>query len=112
MLDTTKDAGRGQVCLYRRLDHLRVSGYIQAQYQGKAQTDGCITYASGDSVMLTAPYYSTTPNFLPRTGSPALTGANYTGMNAFFTVGTFRGAMGTTNWTMGWTEWDPQNKAY
>lgn len=83
-----------------------------AQIQAKAQADGCITYASGDSVMLTSPYYSTTPNFLPRAGSPALTGASFAGMNAFFTVGTFRGAMGATNWTSGWTEWDPQNKAY
>jgi hypothetical protein len=33
-------------------------------------------------------------------------------MNAFFTAGTFRGAMGTTNWTANWTNWDPQNKAY
>jgi hypothetical protein len=61
---------------------------------------------------LTLPYYSTNPNFLPKAGAPALTGASYTGMNAFFTVGTFRGAMGTTNWTAGWANWDPQATAY
>jgi hypothetical protein len=83
-----------------------------AQMQAKALGEGCLTYTSADSARLTAPFYSTSPNFLPATGSPALTGANYTGMNAFFTTGTFRGAMGTNNWTASWTEWNPQNKAY
>jgi len=83
-----------------------------AQLKAKAEAEGCITYASGDDVQLTAPFYSTSPNFLPKTGSPALTGANYTGLNAYFTTGAFRGAMGATNWTAGWTNWDPQTAAY
>jgi hypothetical protein len=83
-----------------------------ALIKAKAESEGCITYTSGDDVMLTAPYYSITPNFLPKTGSPALAGASFTGMNSFFTSGTFRGAMGATNWATTWTEWDPQNKAY
>ncbi|MEY4336997.1 MAG: hypothetical protein RLZZ45_1916, partial [Bacteroidota bacterium] len=58
------------------------------------------------------PYYSTAPNFLPKTGSPALTGVSFTGMNAFFTAVTYKGAMGNTDWTTKWTNWDPQNKAY
>jgi hypothetical protein len=39
-------------------------------------------------------------------------------MNSYFikTSGnnalTFRGAMGATDWTIGWTNWDPQNTAY
>jgi hypothetical protein len=61
---------------------------------------------------LTSPFYSITTNFLPATGSPALTGASFTGMNSFFTSTTFRGAMGTTDWTTGWAVWDPQNKSY
>jgi hypothetical protein len=83
-----------------------------AAMQTKAESEGCITLASGDDAKLTSPYYSTSPNFLPATGSPALTGASFTGMNAFFTTVAFRGAMGTTNWTDKWTNWDPQNKAY
>ena len=83
-----------------------------AQVKTKAESEGCITYASGDDVQLSSPYYSTTPNFLPKTGSPALTGASFTGMNSFFTSTTFRGAMGTVNWTDKWTNWDPQNAAY
>ena len=78
----------------------------------KAEAEGCITLTSADSARLNSPYYSTSPNFLPVSGSPALTGASFTGMNAFFTTGTFRGAMGTNNWTANWTEWNPQNKAY
>ena len=83
-----------------------------AQLRAKAEAEGCIVYTDPTGAQLTSPFYSTTPNFLPASGSPALTGASFTGMNAFFTAGTFRGAMGTTNWTANWTNWDPQNKAY
>jgi hypothetical protein len=47
MLDTTKAAGRGLVSMYRRFDHLRVSGYIQAQYQ-RATSEGADGYSGGD----------------------------------------------------------------
>jgi hypothetical protein len=80
--------------------------------QTKAEGEGCLTLANADDAQLTLPYYSTNPNFLPKTGSPALTGASFTGLNAFFTTGTFRGAMGTNNWTTGWANWDPQATAY
>jgi hypothetical protein len=83
-----------------------------AQIQTKAQSEGCITLATSAAAELTSPFYSTAPNFLPKTGSPALTGASFTGMNSFFTPTTFRGAMGTTNWTTGWANWDPQNASY
>jgi hypothetical protein len=78
----------------------------------KAEANGCITYTDPTAIQLTSPFYSTTPNFLPVTGSPALSGSSFTGMNAFFTSTTYRGAFGTTNWTSGWTNWDPQNAAY
>lgn len=83
-----------------------------SQIQTKAESEGCITLATAAAAGLTSPFYSTTPNFLPATGSPALTGASFTGMNSFFTPTTFRGAMGTTNWTTGWANWDPQNASY
>ncbi len=83
-----------------------------AQIQTKAQNEGCITLATSAAADLTNPFFSTTPNFLPKTGSPALSGASFTGMNSFFTPTTFRGAMGTTNWTTGWANWDPQNASY
>lgn len=83
-----------------------------AQIQTKAESEGCITLANSAAAQLTSPFYSTNPNFLPVTGSPALTGSSFSGMNAFFTSTTYRGAMGTTNWTSGWCNWDPQNAAY
>lgn len=57
----------------------------------------------------------TSPNLLPATGSPLLTGASFTNprlTDSFFTAVTFRGAFGTTNWTSGWCNWDPQNTVY
>jgi hypothetical protein len=79
----------------------------------KAESGGSVTMATADEAMLNAPFYSTAPNFLPKTGSPALTGVSFTGMNSYFVATTFRGAMGTADWTTGgWANWDPQNKAY
>jgi len=86
--------------------------FSAAQMRTKAESEGCIVYDNPTGIMLTSPFYSTNPNFLPQTGSPALTGASFTGMNPFFTSTTFRGAFGTSNWTTGWAEWDPANKAY
>ena len=83
-----------------------------AQIQAKAEAEGCITLATSAAAQLTSPFYSTAPNFLPVTGSPALAGSSFAGMNAFFTSTTYRGAFGTNNWTSGWTNWDPQNAAY
>lgn len=61
-----------------------------------------------------ASFNLTAPNFLPQTGSPLLTGAIWDGKgaDAFFTKETFIGAFGTTDWTKGWTNWDPQNANY
>lgn len=83
-----------------------------AQIQTKAENEGCVTLASSAAAELTNPFFSATPNFLPKTGSPALMGSSFAGMNPFFTPTSFRGAMGTTDWTIGWTNWDPQNKSY
>jgi len=83
-----------------------------AQIQTKAESEGCVTLANSAAAQLTSPFYSTSPNFLPATGSPALSGSSFTGMNPFFTSTTYRGAMGTNNWTSGWCNWDPQNQAY
>jgi hypothetical protein len=83
-----------------------------AQLQAKAEADGCITYTDPATMGLGNPFFSTTPNFLPASGSPALSGASFAGMNSFFTSTTYRGAFGTVNWTAAWTNWDPQNTAY
>jgi hypothetical protein len=75
-----------------------------AEMQTKAEASGCITYANAADINLESPFNLTNPNFAPKAGSPALTGAIYNGdLDAFFTTGTFRGAVGTTNWLSGWT---------
>ncbi len=83
-----------------------------AMVRAKAESEGCLTLASSAAAELSSPFFSAAPNFLPKAGSPALSGANFTGMNSFFTATTFRGAMGASDWTAGWANWDPQNKSY
>ena len=60
-------------------------------------------------------YNLTKPNFLPATGSALLSGAAFT--NAKLSGGFFQnvpqiGAFGTTDWTTGWANFDPQNTVY
>lgn len=83
-----------------------------AQIKAKAEADGSVTLASRDDVQLTDPFNLASPNFLPKPGSPALSGVSFTGMDAFFTPTTFRGAFGTTNWAQGWTSFSPKTNSY
>jgi hypothetical protein len=55
------------------------------------------------------------PNFLQVATSPALTGAVYTNAkvtDTFFEKVAYKGAFGTTDWTTGWANFDPQTLAY
>ncbi len=58
----------------------------------------------------------TSPNFLPVTGSPLLTGAVTTGkiddQEKFFDKVSFKGAFGTENWLQGWANFNPQTADY
>ncbi|MEN9570380.1 MAG: hypothetical protein RL172_1611 [Bacteroidota bacterium] len=47
MLDTTKEAGKGLLGIYKKYDHLRIGGYIQPQYQA-APANGTKSYEGGD----------------------------------------------------------------
>jgi hypothetical protein len=47
MVDTTKELGRGMLSTYRRFDHIRISGYMQPQYQ-HASSEGAKNYSGGD----------------------------------------------------------------
>ncbi|MFM7902516.1 MAG: hypothetical protein ACKPAD_11095, partial [Bacteroidota bacterium] len=61
------------------------------------------------------PVNLSSPSLLPQTGSPLLSGADFTSANlqgSFFTSVNYRGAFGTNNWTQGWTNFDPQNTDY
>ena len=73
-------------------------------------------YAAAAGAMLTDPFNATTPNAIPASGSPVLSGADFTSSkftDPFFdkTV-TFRGAFGTTNWMTCWTNFDSDNTPY
>lgn len=66
------------------------------------------TYTSNADVMLTNPYDFFNPDFRPMQGSPAWTGAGTPPADGFFDpAGTFVGAFGSTDWTAGWTNWNP-----
>lgn len=71
--------------------------------------------ASPSTLMLTDVNYQN-PNAMPMTGSPLLSGADFTNsnlQNPFFTPVAFKGAFDNTNdWTACWANWDPQNQAY
>jgi homogentisate 1,2-dioxygenase len=47
MLDTTKEAGKGLLNIYRNLDHLQVSAYMQPQFQ-VIQEKGAKTFEGTD----------------------------------------------------------------
>jgi hypothetical protein len=71
--------------------------------------------ATNDLLMVTNPFNLTAPNFLPAAGSPLLTGASFTNTrltDTFFTPVAYKGAFGTTDWTTGWCNFDPQNTDY
>lgn len=89
------------------VDPYRVSSattITAAEMRTKAEANGCITYTNANDIGLEAPFNLTTPNFLPKAGSPALTGAVFNGdLNSFFTPVEYRGAFGASNWLAGWT---------
>lgn len=84
-----------------------------AAIKTKAELEGCITYTDPATIKLTNPFNISAPDVTPATGSPALTGADFTGMDPFFeSTGTFRGAVGTTNWLQGWTSFTAKTNTY
>ncbi len=70
---------------------------------------------TNDLIMITSPFNLRAPDFLPTTGSPLLSGASFTNSrlaDSFFTTVAYRGAFGSTNWTLAWCNFDPQNTDY
>ena len=78
-----------------------------AEIEAKVTSEGGAKLASASAASLTS-LSLTSPNFIPLTGSPALTGAAFGASlpNSFFTTTTYRGAFGTTNWMANWTKFD------
>jgi hypothetical protein len=101
------------------LVHAVINPYIgvtaiiaSADVKIKAESEGCITYTDPANIKLTNPFNISAPDITPATGSPALTGADFAGMDSFFETTTFRGAVGTTNWMTGWTSFSPKTNPY
>ncbi|HSF45163.1 MAG TPA: hypothetical protein VLA58_04105 [Chitinophagaceae bacterium] len=83
-----------------------------ADIKTKVEAQGTTTYTNANDIMLEAPFNWDAPNYMPKAGSPALTGANFSGMDVFFNTVTYKGAFGTTNWLTGWASFSPQTNAY
>lgn len=70
---------------------------------------GTVVLATTAEAKLTDPFNIAAPKVIPQTGSPLLAGAafsgNFTTANGFDTSATFKGAIGATDWTAGWTAW-------
>ena len=47
MVDTSKDMGKSMLAIYKKFDHIRISGYIQPQFQ-VAGEKGAKSYEGGD----------------------------------------------------------------
>ena len=88
-----------------RIGSVTVAGASGDAVKAAAESNATITLTAAADAKLTDPFNLATPNMLPATGSPALTGAAFAGdlTNAFFSSTTYRGAFGTTNWMAGWT---------
>lgn len=82
---------------------------VKAKAEG---VDSCKTYSAAADLMLEN-LSLTAPNFTPKAGSPA-TAANTASFYLLpnFTVTTYVGAVGTTNWLQGWTSFTPQTNTY
>lgn len=77
--------------------------------QTKALAEGNVIVPTAE-IKINSPFSLTTPNFLPLTGSLALSGTFAATPNA--TAVNYRGAFGTTDWTTGWVSWTPQTNVY
>lgn len=72
-------------------------------------------YTSANDLGLGLPVSLTNPQLLPEGASPLMSGADFSATaltNSFFENVSYRGAFGSTDWTSGWTNWDPQNTSY
>ncbi len=95
-------------------DRTAMINEAKALLKAKAESEGNTTLVSREDVQLTDPFSLNAPNFLPKAGSPAATGASFAGLDAsFFTTNvSYRGAFGSTNWTNGWASFTPKTNTY
>lgn len=71
--------------------------------------------ANYSDLQVSDPTNLSAPNFLPSSGSPLLSGADFSNANlqgGYFDTTSFRGAFGNDNWTACWANFNPQNNPY
>jgi hypothetical protein len=84
-----------------------IQAYFEDVSRGNSDTQTVTDIIGASLLSLTAPV------LLPAGGASFLTGASFTPAKlAGFTSVTYLGAFGTTNWTSGWCNFDPQNTTY
>ncbi len=84
---------------------------IQAWFNTPGYGNSILTNSS--DILSGYPLNLDSPNFLPQTGSPLLSGADFSSSNLQGMQNvSFKGAFGTTDWTQGWCNFDPQNTTY
>ncbi len=95
-------------------DRWAIADSVQVYFEKTSRKD--TVYSSMSDIGYTSNFTLTSPNFLPSAGSVLLSGALFTNSklttSTFFETVSYRGAFGTSNWTSGWCNFDPQNTVY
>lgn len=68
--------------------------------------------AEAANVGLSNAFNGTGADYKPAGGSALLSGASFSGLDGFFENVAYNGAFGSTDWTSGWANFDPQNTNY
>jgi len=88
------------------------AGMSSSDIETMATGQGVRKLAAAADAKLADPFKVGAPKLTLQSGSPAETGADFTGMPGFFTATSYVGAMGSTDWTSGWANWDPNTADY
>lgn len=99
----------------KQFDTTSSNGTFDINAWANDASKGNTLLAEPADAMLEDAFNQNAPNFLPKAGSPALSGASFTHprvADSYFTQTTFRGAMGANDWTKGWAVWNPQTVVY
>ncbi|HMT28576.1 MAG TPA: T9SS C-terminal target domain-containing protein [Bacteroidia bacterium] len=84
---------------------------IQAWFDTPGYGNSLLTNSS--EIQCGYPLNLTSPSFLPSATSPLLSGADFSNANlSGMQSVNYRGAFGSSDWTQGWCNFDPQNTAY
>lgn len=92
---------------------------FDANWLAKPAYSNIIDKSTPNNAQLETPFAETTFNAMPKTGSPVLSGADFTRVGSvtgiedtFFEKVTYRGAFGLNRWDAQWANYDPINTEY